>query len=72
LYDPTQDTTPSILLGDVNGDQKINIQDATIVLRFVVSLAALTDQQNVASDLNGDGKINVQDAVLLLRKIVGL
>jgi hypothetical protein len=58
--------------GDMNGDGKVNVQDATISLRIAVSLLTATDIQKTLGDMNGDGKLNVQDATLILRKAVGL
>jgi hypothetical protein len=63
-------TTPT--LGDLNGDDKINVQDATIALRIAVGLTTPTDDQKAAGDVNQDGKWNVQDATLILQVAVGL
>ena len=69
LTAPGRSPLPS---GDLNGDGKVNVQDATLCLRFAVGVGIPTDEQKAAADLNGDGKLNVQDATLLLRKAVGL
>lgn len=61
-----------IPLGDINGDEGINVSDAILVLRGIVGLIALEPHAEAAADVNGDGVINVADAILILRYIVGL
>jgi hypothetical protein len=63
---------PTPLKGDVNGDGKVNVQDATLALRAAVGLIQLTADQQAAADITKDGKVNVQDATLVLRMAVGL
>jgi hypothetical protein len=58
--------------GDLNGDGKINVQDATLSLRIAVGLLTPSDAQKTLGDMNGDGNLNVQDATTVLRKAVGL
>jgi hypothetical protein len=62
----------SVPTGDVNGDGKVNIVDATLALRAAVGLTTLTPAQFAAADLNGDGKITVVDPTRILRIAVGL
>ena len=56
----------SILLGDINGDQLLNIQD--IVLSINVILA---NEYNESADLNTDGIVNILDIVQLVNIILG-
>ena len=61
----------NILLGDVNGDGTISIDDAQLVLLEYVNLMAgldstLTEQQMLAADINGDQTISVDDAQYIL------
>lgn len=58
--------------GDVNGDGKVDIDDARAVLRAAVGLEKLDEQQKKAADVNGDGKITVDDARDILRTATGL
>lgn len=60
------------LLGDVNGDGKINSTDAVWVLQHAVGLRTLTDAQKSLADVNKDGNINSTDAVWILQRSVGL
>jgi WD40 repeat protein len=58
--------------GDVNGDGRVNIQDATLALQSAVNVTTLSAEQTSRADLNGDGRINIQDATAILLKAVGL
>jgi hypothetical protein len=63
--------TTAPTLGDLNGDGKVNVQDATLSLRIAVGSVTPTDAQKAAGDVNHDGKWNVQDTTLILRFAVG-
>ncbi len=60
------------LLGDVNGDGRVDSGDAILVLRISVGLLTPTPYQQWAGDVNEDGWIDAGDAILILRKSVGL
>lgn len=60
------------ILGDVNNDGKVNVGDATVLLRYIVGLCTADEICLPAADVNESGMINVGDATLLLRVIVGL
>lgn len=60
-----------ILMGDVNGDGKVNSIDASLVLRAYANYSAggediLTAQQKIAADVNEDGKVDSLDASAIL------
>ena len=56
-----------LLLGDVNGDNKVSAGDARLVLRHSASLEKLTGANLIAADVNHDEKISASDARLILR-----
>jgi Dockerin type I domain len=69
--------------GDVNGDGKVDAEDARMILQEVTGKVTLTSRQRFAADLGpigdtasqlspGDGIIDVADASRLLRRAVGL
>ncbi|MBR3988847.1 MAG: leucine-rich repeat protein [Clostridia bacterium] len=58
--------------GDVNGDGKLNIKDATAIQKFVAKLVVFDDSQLALADFNGDSKVNVKDATQIQKKIAGL
>lgn len=55
------------ILGDVNGDGKVNAADARIVLRVSAQLEKIEGDYLLAADINKDGKINASDARKILR-----
>lgn len=60
------------LLGDLNYDGAVNLNDAKFLLRAAVGIISLTDNQREVADMNYDGKINLEDAKILLKKAVGI
>ena len=42
---PVKVVFPEILLGDVNGDEKINTSDAVLLLQYIVGKATLNEEQ---------------------------
>ncbi|MGQ9697158.1 MAG: carboxypeptidase regulatory-like domain-containing protein, partial [Armatimonadota bacterium] len=63
---------PPVTKGDVNGNGKVDIPDATLALRFAVKLDTPTDVQKAAADVNGNGQVDVADVTMILRVAVGL
>jgi hypothetical protein len=69
-----------VMPGDVNGDGKVNVQDATRFLRMAINLIPATPELIAAGDVApknadgtvGDGKVNVQDVTRIVRRAVGL
>lgn len=57
------------LPGDINGDGKVNNQDAILLFRYVAGWNVAVVQK--ALDTTGDGKINNQDAIQLFRYVAG-
>jgi len=61
---------PTILLGDVNGDNKVDSTDARLVLqRAVGKISTLPISE--AADVNSDNKVDSTDARLILQHAVG-
>jgi hypothetical protein len=69
---------PAFGRGDVNGDSKINVQDALVILRYIVGLPTLISESDEARgasiivDLGARTSPNVRDALQILRRVVGL
>lgn len=57
--------------GDVDGDGRISINDATAVQRAAAERITLTEEQFVRADVNKDGKVNVNDLTDLQRYLSG-
>ena len=58
---------PGGLVGDVNGDGKVNVSDVSALINMIMGLTAM-DQS--AADVNGDGKVNVSDVSALINIIL--
>ena len=56
----------STLLGDINGDDLINVLDVVILVNIVLG----NDDPVDAGDLNGDGIYNILDVVMLVNIIL--
>jgi len=62
----------SQLFGDVDGDGDITTADAVKLVRFLVDLEDLTEQQKLAADVSHDNDITSADSIKLVRYLVGL
>ena len=59
------------LIGDVNFDGTVNIEDATLIQKYIVDLTVFTDVQLIVGDTNGDGRISVMDATQIQKYLAG-
>ena len=48
-------------IGDLNGDDKVDIADAVCVLNFMAE-----EEPDMSADVNGDGKVDIADFVTIL------
>lgn len=60
------------ILGDANGDGKVNSLDALACLNHAIDKEVLTGKFFTAADVNYDGKVNSFDALMLLQHNVGI
>ena len=60
------------ILGDVNGNGKVEVDDARLALRHAVELQTLDSKAVIRADYNKNGEVSVDDARSILRKAVGL
>lgn len=54
-----------VKLGDINGDDYININDVTLIQRYLAELEQLEGIYLYAADTNQDGIVNISDATTL-------
>lgn len=57
----------NVVLGDANGDEKVSLEDAQLVLKVALKISVLDDKQKVAADVKKDEKITLEDAQLILK-----
>lgn len=58
------------MINDIDLDNSVTVADATLLQKYVVGIATLTDDQKLLADCNGDGVINVRDATYVQKTIV--
>lgn len=56
--------------GDVNDDGNILLNDATMIINYVIGKSQANFNES-AADFNGDGKILLNDATMIINKIIG-
>ena len=62
---PSDPVVDKGILGDVNGDGKVNIKDATQNQKFAAKIIDLSDEEFIRADVNADGKVNIKDATAI-------
>ena len=62
----------SIVMGDVNGDGYVKVDDATLVLKYVVGTESLNSLQIKAADVDRNGLVNVKDATLIQKYVADM
>ena len=60
------------ILGDVNLNGVVEIDDALLALRYTMHLVELNEEQLFQGDVNADGQVKLPDALLILRYAMGL
>ena len=58
-------------LGDINGDESVNIQDIIFLINFILDIEEPSTAQFSAADMNDDGTLNIQDIILIINIILG-
>ncbi|MDO5311663.1 MAG: phage tail tip lysozyme [Clostridia bacterium] len=64
-------SAPSVSIGDVNNDGKINSSDALLVVQSSVGLKTLTSAQFKAADVDKNGKVTSADSLIILNISTG-
>ena len=55
----------TVKIGDTNGDDKIDINDVTVIQRCMAEYIELTAELEAVADVNGDDKVDINDATHL-------
>ena len=59
------------MIGDADGDNQVNIKDATTIQKFIASIE-LKSFNEAAADANRDNQVNIKDATEIQKHIAGL
>lgn len=66
----TGKTAKAGIMGDLNLDGEVTVQDAVFLQKAVTKFVDLNIVQGMVADFNGDGKINIKDCTDIQRDIV--
>ncbi len=58
------DASPTVI-GDVDGDGEVTVNDATLIQYYLAELATLNDAQKFVADVDDDGDVTVNDATMI-------
>ena len=59
------------VIGDVNGDNSVDVLDAAVVQKYAAGKTDLTAEQLYAADVNGDNNADVLDAAMIQKYAAG-
>ena len=60
------------IMGDANGDKKIDVADIAVAATHIKGIKALTSEQIKAVDVNKDNNVNVADIAMIASHIKGI
>lgn len=63
--DTATDSDVDGVLGDVDGDGKVRLKDASVVQQVAAQMVELTAAQKARADVNHDGKVSMKDASVI-------
>lgn len=63
------ETNTKKVLGDVNNDNVINVNDVTGIQKYIADITDLTDNQKFVADTNGDNQLTILDATELQKYV---
>lgn len=58
--------------GDVDGNEKVNVRDATLIQKVTAGLETIDDSKRLLADVDGNEKVNVRDATAIQKHIAGM
>lgn len=61
-----------LIIGDVNGDGKVSVMDATFIQRHIAQLTSIDEDRLTCADTDKDGRISITDATMIQRFIAQL
>lgn len=61
-----------VLMGDVDGNGTVSIEDVTLLQQYIAELVTLDDTQLLAADVDRNGSVNIADATVIQMYIAEL
>ena len=71
IWDFVMDEYYNIIMGDLNSDSVVNVQDIIILVNFILNILDPTELQIYAADLNEDQVIDILDIIILINIVLG-
>ncbi|UCE19486.1 MAG: metallophosphoesterase [Gemmatimonadota bacterium] len=71
FYTPNR-KTGSIIIGDVDGDESIDILDVLAIVNHILSIQVLDENALQRADCNGDEQIDMLDALGIVNVVLGI
>lgn len=62
----------AVMLGDINGNKKIDLVDALYIVQYYNKVRYFTDEQKTAADVNKSGTVDLVDALLIMQYYNGV
>ncbi|MCL2488615.1 MAG: InlB B-repeat-containing protein, partial [Oscillospiraceae bacterium] len=70
VYAIVETITPSYPLGHISGGDRLSVNDARLLLQYLVGKIQLTPEQLDAANVTGGDKVSINDARCILQKLV--
>ena len=64
-------TANGLRMGDVNGDNSVDIDDVTLLISSILGNTSLEPSQLAAANINGDNSVDIDDVTALIAMILG-
>ena len=68
---PCGKTPPCGSYGDINQDNYLTSEDATLISEYIVGNITFSNEQKLRADVNNDGKIDVFDSMFISQYVTG-
>lgn len=65
-------TSDARLIGDVNNDGAVSIEDATIVQKYLANMVDFDEEARICADTDGNGAVSIEDATIVQKYLAGM
>ncbi len=72
IFDMSDVNLSDVMLGDVNGDGKVDIVDVVMIRKHLVAIDELPQEALKNADVTKDGKVDIVDVVKIRQYLVGI
>ena len=65
-------STATVLVGDLNGNNMVDVADLTTIIDYILGKIVLTGSDSIRADYNKDGHIDIRDVVALQNSLLAI